>query len=214
MIAEKPAQTKVPIHPLLADRWSGRAFAARDVSRDEIHALLEAARWAPSSANEQPWRFVVVRREYATHAAVVASLTGSNSRWADHAPVLIVTAASAVMEKSGKPNRYAWHDVGLATAMLCVEATALGLATHIIAGCTPDALRAAVAIPPGYDPVSVVAIGRHADADTLPEDLRVRELAPRTRRPLDEIAFAGTFGEPCMHEVSPAAAHPTGREEP
>lgn len=214
MIAEKPAQTKVPIHPLLAERWSGRAFSARDVSRDEVHMLLEAARWSPSSANEQPWRLVVVRREEPTHAAVVASLTGSNVHWAGRAPILLVMAASTTMEKSGKPNRYAWHDVGVATGMLVVQATALGLATHILAGWAPEALRAAVAIPAGFDPVTVIAIGHRAEADTLPEDLRVRELAPRTRRPLDEVAFSERFGEPCMHEVSPAAAHPTGKEEP
>jgi len=213
VIAEKPAQTKVPIHPLLAGRWSGRAFDARDVSHDEMHALLEAARWAPSSANEQPWRLIVVRRAMSTHAAVIASLSGANPRWAALAPVIVVVAASTTMEKSGKPNRYAWHDAGLATAMLCVQAASFGLATHVLAGWNADALRAAVAIPVGFDPVNVIVVGHPGDADSLPEDLRVRELTPRTRRPLDEIAFAEKFGEPCMHEVSPAAAHPTGREE-
>jgi len=212
VIADKPAETAVPIHPLLADRWSGRAFDSRDVTRPELVALLEAARWAPSSANEQPWRFVVVRPGDASRDAVLAGMTGANPRWAGNAPVLLVTVARATMEKTGRPNRYAWHDVGLATAQLAAEATALGLATHIMAGWSAEALRAALAIPEGFDPVAVIAIGHHGDAALLPDDLRERELAPRTRRPLDTIAFRDRFGLPCLDEPSPAAALPSGAE--
>jgi nitroreductase len=212
VIAEKKAATAVGIHPLLAKRWSGRAFDAREVTHEEIHAMLEAARWAPSSANEQPWRFVVVRRNDPSRAAVVASLTGANPRWADTAPVLIVAAAAANRERDGKPNRYAWHDTGLATAQLEMQATFFDLATHSMAGFDAEQLRTAVGIPAGVDPVTVIAVGHRGPAETLPEDLRVRELLPRTRRPLDDIAFAGRFGEPCMHEVSPAAGPPDGDE--
>ena len=212
MIAEKKAATAVAIHPLLAKRWSGRAFEGREVGHEEMHSLLEAARWAPSSANEQPWRFIVVRRDAASRAAVVASLTGANPRWADGAPVLIVACAAANRERDGKPNRYAWHDTGLATSQLLTQATHLELATHPMAGFDAEKLRAAVGIPAGFDPVTVIAVGHRAPAETLPEDLRVRELTPRTRRALDDIAFAARFGEPCIHEVSPAAGPPTGEE--
>src|SRR5436190_369500 len=111
--------------------------------------MLEAARWAPSSANEQPWRFIVVRRDHPSRAAVVASLTGTNPRWADSAPVLVVTAAAADLERNGKPNRYAWHDTGFATAQFVMQATSFDLATHLLAGFDAEKLRAATGIPAG-----------------------------------------------------------------
>ena len=212
MTPQKKAGTAVAIHPLLAKRWSSRAFDGRDVPHEKLHAMLEAARWAPSSANEQPWRFVIVRREHPSRAALVATLTGANPRWADTAPVLIVAIAAANRERDGKPNRYAWHDTGLATAQLLVQASAFDLATHPMGGFDGEKVRQALDIPAGFDPVTVIAVGHRAPAETLPEDLRVRELTPRTRRPLDDIAFSARFGEPCMHEVSPAAGPPTGEE--
>jgi nitroreductase len=191
----REAERPVALHPLVGGRWSPRAFEPTPVAPETLTSLLEAARWAPSSANRQPWRLVVVTQDDPVHAATVAALAPTNQRWAGKAPVLIVTTA-VVRNPDGSPNRYAWHDTGLATSQLILQAGALGLAAHIMGGYEPAALRAALSIPPEADPVAVVAVGRRADPGSLSEDLRLRETAPRTRLPLGSIAFRGKYGKP------------------
>jgi nitroreductase len=188
--------TPVSLHPLISKRWSPRAFDSRPLSPETLAALLEAARWAPSSANEQPWRFVEVGREDDAREPLLAALSPGNRRWAERAPVLMVVAARALSGRTGRPNPHAWHDAGLATAQLLTQATALGIGAHVMGGFDPQVARDAVGIPEGFDPVSVIAIGFVAPAETLPDDLRERERAPRVRLPLREIAFAGRFGRP------------------
>lgn len=192
---QKPAPVGHPIHDLLRSRWSPRAFATRTVEPEVLLAVLEAARWAPSASNEQPWRFVVARREEAAdHQRMLDCLVPGNQRWAAQPPVLILTATRLDFERTGKPNRHAFHDAGLALAMLLVEATARGLATHPMAGFEAEKARAAWGIPPEFEPVAVTALGYPGDAAELPEDLRARELAPRQRRPLAESVYAGSWG--------------------
>lgn len=205
MIVAKPALSAVPLHPLLAERWSGRAFEATPVAERDLTAILEAARWAPSSRNEQPWRIVAVRPEDETRAATEAALAAGN-QWARRAPLLLVVSARSRFAKDGTPNRYAWHDTGIATAQMLAEASALGLATHVMGGFHAEPLRAAVGIPDGDDPVTVIAIGHRAAAETLPEDLRARELAPRSRHPLETVAFRGRFGAPPADAAAAEAA--------
>ncbi|HEX2094502.1 MAG TPA: nitroreductase family protein [Longimicrobiaceae bacterium] len=190
----RPAETSVPIHPPIAARWSPSRFdERRDVSREELLALLEAARWAPSSGNEQPWRFLVVPRGHPRRAAVEAALRPGNA-YARRAPVLLVSVAKLTREKKGDPNAWAEHDTGLATAMLLVQATVLGIATHPMGGWSAEVLREALEIPAEYRPLAVIAVGRH-DPTLRDEALEEREDRPRKRRPLGETAFYGALGE-------------------
>jgi nitroreductase len=193
---EKPAETQHPINDLLRRRWSPRAFAARPVEPEHLLSLLEAARWAPSSNNEQPWVFLVATRDNpAEFQRMLSCLVDANVAWAQRAPVLMLSVARRNFERTGKPNRHAFHDVGQAAANLAIQATALGLAVHQMAGILPDKAREVFGIPDDYDAVAAIAIGYPGDSESLPEELRKRELAPRTRKPLESFVFDGRWGE-------------------
>jgi nitroreductase len=189
----KPADTKANLHPLIRERWSPRAFRDGGVPVDDLKTLLEAARWAPSSANEQPWRFIVARKEDPeTFGRVLGSLVEFNQEWAKHAPVLMLAVAKKT-SANGKENKWARHDIGLSLGSLVFQAMALGLHVHMMAGFNPDAAREAFAIPEDHEVCTAIAIGYLGDPNTLPEKLRERELATRTRKTLEEIAFAGQW---------------------
>ncbi len=193
---EKPADAQYPIHELLRRRWSPRAFSDRRVEPDTLRSLLEAARWAPSSFNEQPWSFIVAtKQDPAEYARLVSCLVEGNIQWAQHAPVLMVSVARLSFEEDGKPNRHAFHDVGQAVANLIVQATALGLVVHQMAGIHPDKVRELYGVPEQYDPVAAIALGYPGDPQSLPEKLRKRELAPRERKPVTEFVFSGCWGQ-------------------
>jgi nitroreductase len=186
-MTDRTASTSVPIHPLLAGRWSPRAFdASHQLGDDELTALLEAARWAPSSANTQPWRFAVCRRGTPEHAAVVECLTGNNREWAPAASALLVVAATT-LGGDGRPRRWADHDTGQAVAHLTVQAASLGLVVHQMGGYEADRLAAMLSADVDVHPVTVVAVGRHDPSAPLPERLAEREVAPRARKPLEEL---------------------------
>jgi nitroreductase len=192
---EKPAVTQYPIHELLKRRWSPLAFSNRMVEPDTLRSLLEAARWAPSSYNEQPWSFLVAtKQDPAEHARLLSCLVEGNIEWAQHAPVLMVSVARLSFEENGKPNGHAFHDVGQAVANLIVQATALGLVVHQMAGIHPEKIRELYRLPEGYEPVAGIALGYPGDPEALPERLRQRELAPRERKPLTEFVFTGLWG--------------------
>jgi nitroreductase len=194
---EKPADSGVPIHDLIRRRWSPRAFADRMVEREKLHSLFEAARWAASSYNEQPWRFIVCTKDNpADHERFVRCLADGNIPWARHAPVLALSVARTRFTHNDRPNRHALHDVGLAVGNLLLQATALGLAVHQMAGYDAAKARAAFGIPDDYEPVAAIAMGYQGDPDRLPPPLRDRETAPRTRKPLDEIVFGGRWAGP------------------
>jgi len=193
---EKPAETQYPIHDLLRRRWSPRAFSDRRVDPAIMRSLLEAARWAPSSYNEQPWSFIVATKDDPVEfGRLLSCLVEGNIQWAQHAPVLMVSVARLSFEDDGKPNRHAFHDVGLAVANLIVQATALGLVVHQMAGIFPDKIRELYGIPEGYEAVAGIALGYPGDPQSLPEGLRKRELAPRERKPLTEFVFSGSWGQ-------------------
>ena len=196
MVMEKSAETQYPIHDLLRRRWSPRAFSDRRVDPAIMRSLLEAARWAPSSYNEQPWSFIVATKDDPVEfGRLLSCLVEGNIQWGQHAPVLMVSVARLTFEDDGKPNRHAFHDVGLAVANLIVQATALGLVVHQMAGIFPDKIRELYGIPEGYEAVAGIALGYPGDPQSLPEGLRKRELAPRERKPLTEFVFSGSWGQ-------------------
>jgi thioredoxin type arsenate reductase len=186
-----------PVHPLIAWRWSPYAFDARPVDDDDLRALFEAARWAPSSYNEQPWRWVVATKgEPAAFARLLSCLVEANRTWAQHAPVLALGVTMLRFARNARPNRAAHHDLGLAAGNLLVEATARGLLVHQMIGIEPARARELYAIPPDAEPVTALAIGHLGDPARLPEALRDRDRTPRTRRALGELVFADRWGTP------------------
>jgi nitroreductase len=194
---EKPAETTYPVHDLIRRRWSPLAFADRPVEPEKLQSLFEAARWSPSCFNEQPWRFVVCTRDNpADHRRFVECLVEGNVPWAQHAPVLMLSVAKRTFSHNGKPNRHAWHDVGLAVENLILQATALGLFAHQMGGYDAAKARAAFGIPEDYEPVAAIAVGYPGEADRLPAALQERERAARTRRPLDTLIFEGQWDAP------------------
>lgn len=171
------------LHPLLANRWSPRAFdPAAEVTDAELTTILEAARWAPSSANSQPWRFVVGRRGTETHKRIFENLGTNNRRWAGDASVLLVGAHLAA-------GTHAAYDLGQAMAHLSIQAGALGLYVHQMGTFSPDGIAADVELPDGITVLVVAAIGRIGDPALLPADLCAREVALRTRRPLADLVL-------------------------
>ena len=192
----REAATAYPVHPLIRERWSPRAFADRPVDRETLGSLLEAARWAASCYNEQPWLFLVARKEDGpAFERALSCLVPFNQAWARHAPVLLLSFARTTFARNGQPNRHAFHDVGAATAQLALQATALGLAAHPMAGIDLDRIRAAYELPQGVEPVAAIAVGWPGDPEALPESLRESEKAPRTRKSLDEMVLGGWTGE-------------------
>ena len=196
---EKPAETHVPIHDLLAHRWSPRAFAEQPVESDKLASLFEAARWAPSSSNEQPWRFVVATKDDPTaYDRLLACLLEGNRKWAFRAPVLLLSVARMQFEDAGKPNRHAVHDAGMALENLLLQATALGLVAHPMAGFNIEQARADLKIPAGFEPVAMVAVGYPGDPALLPDYLQQREANPRERTPVSGFVYAGLWDAPLV----------------
>ncbi len=191
----KLARPDHPIHELLQRRWSPYVFADRDVPAADLRSLFEAARWAASSYNEQPWRYVVATRADAeAHARVLGCLVEANQAWARHAPVLAIAAVAERFERNDKPNKAAQHDLGAAAASLTFEATARGLYVHQMIGIEPERARDELAIPEGFEPFTGIAIGYPGDPQAAAEKLRERDTAPRPRKPLDAFVFAGRWG--------------------
>jgi nitroreductase len=186
-----------PIHELIARRWSPYALAGQPVPDDELRSLFEAARWAASSYNEQPWSYILATQaERAEFERLLSCLIEGNQPWAQAAPVLALGCTSLLFARNGKPNAAAIHDLGLASATLTFEATARGLYVHQMIGILPDRARELYRIPEEVQPLTGLAIGYLAEPETLPEPYRQRDLAPRTRKPLSEFVFAGQWGMP------------------
>jgi len=193
---DKPAPVDHPIEEILKRRWSPRAFSDRIVERDKLQRMFEAARWAASSFNEQPWSFIVATKEKPDeYAALLSCLTEKNQQWARRAPVLMVSVAKLNFEKNGKPNRHAFHDVGMAVSNLIVQATALGLYVHQMAGFSVETVRETYGVPEGFEPVAAVAVGYPDDPNVLPEQFRQQEVGPRQRKPIDSFIFEAMWGE-------------------
>ena len=183
----KTASTAVPVHPLLAERWSPRGFdRAHELDGEGLTALLEAARWAPSAQNSQPWRFLVTRRGEDAHNRLFALLAPGNRTWAGTASALVLVAAR-VADDDRNPQPWALYDTGQAVAALVTQAQADGLAVHQMGGFDTAAVRAEFGLGDALTPVVVLAIGRRDSTADLPEPFAAREIAPRTRRPVSDL---------------------------
>ena len=192
---QKPATAEFPIHDLIRNRWSPRAFDGQPVPPEVLRSLFEAARWAPSSNNEQPWAYLVATTDdKANFGKILSVLVEFNANWAKNAPVLAIAMAKLAFAKNNVPNRNAQYDTGAATALLLVEATARGVAVHQMAGFDPEKARQVFEIPAGWEPIAAIAIGYPGDPESLPQPLRDRELAPRARKPLAEFVMTGRWG--------------------
>ena len=192
---DKPAPTDVALHEVIRRRWSPRAFADKPVPRETLRSLFEAARWAPSSNNEQPWAYLVATKDDPeSYAKMLGVLVEFNVSWAKNAPVLALSVAHLKTQREGRPNRVALHDVGSASAQLTVEAISHDLLVHQMAGFDAEKARQTFSIPPDWEPVAALAIGYAGNPDSLPEKLRERELAARTRKPLAEFVMSGSWG--------------------
>ena len=194
---KRTAPVSHPVHELIAERHSPRCFSARDIEPQTLASLFEAARWAPSSFNEQPWRFIIApRQDKAAFDGIVDLLTPGNQGWAHTAAVLGVSVAKLTFTRNGKPNRHAFHDVGIAMGLMAAQATAHGVGMHMMAGFDHQRAREALAIPEDFEAVAAFALGYPEEPENLPEAEREKVMAPRKRHPLDELLFEGRFGEP------------------
>ncbi len=195
---DKLAVTNVPIHDLLARRWSSRAFdAGRPVSREQLAVLLEAGRWAPSCNGDEPWRYLIwdKGRDPEGWQKAFDCLSENNRKWVKNVPLLMLSCAGSNFGATGKPNRWTQHDTGAASVSLALQAAALGLMVHQMGGWDVDKARAAFEIPAEYTPMAMIAIGYQAAPDVLDEETKKKELAPRARRPLGEKFFEGGWGK-------------------
>lgn len=191
----KAAVTDHPVHELIRNRWSPRAFSDKPVEPAVLASLFEAARWAASSYNDQPWAYLVATKDDPENfKKMLGVLVEFNQDWAKNAPVLAISVARRNFTHNGAPNRNAQYDTGAATALLSVEATARGLVVHQMAGFDPDKAREAFAIPEEWEPLAAIALGYPGAPDSLSPKLKDRELAPRTRKPIRDFVMTGAWG--------------------
>ncbi|WP_263358400.1 nitroreductase family protein [Acidicapsa ligni] len=183
---------KIPVEgllPALAQRWSPRSFQTKAVSDNDLKIILEAARWAPSSSNEQPWRFLVGIKGSETHTKIFETLVGFNQGWAGK-PHILILGFALQKDSKGNPNRYALYDLGQAASDLVDQASALGLATHSMGGFDHEAIRRAFNLTDDYALGAVIAVGYQDEPSALSnEQMQQREIAPRERKPLSHIAL-------------------------
>ncbi len=192
---DKNADSRFSLDPLIAERWSPLAFDSRPIEAEKLGSLFEAARWAPSCYNEQPWRFLAATREDAEgHARLLSCIVEANARWAAKAPLLILSVASLEYARNQKPNRHAQHDVGIAAQNLVIQAQSMGLCVHQMGGFDVQKARELCAIPDGFEPMAMIAVGYAAPADSLPEDLVERENSPRQRNDLGSMVYGAAWG--------------------
>ena len=198
---KKPADTRVPIDDTIANRWSGRAYdSSKPVSEQDIIALLEAARWAPSCYGDRPWRFIVWDRhtDSASWEKAFDCLATGNQGWVKDASLLLLSAADSLFNHNGSPNRWGQYDTGAAAENLCLQAESMGLMAHQMGGFDVEKTRAAFAIPEQFALMAMIAVGYPADIASLQGEALERETAPRKRRELGELFFKGSWEQPIV----------------
>lgn len=186
------SNTKAPVttydlHPLIGKRWSPRAFSGESISDEQVHELLEAARWAASSNNEQPWEYVYALKGTKGFEDLWETLLPGNQPWSGNAAVLIAAIARNTFSRNGKPNLWATHDLGMANAQLILQAAHRDIYGHMMGGFDKGKLSELLNLDDDRAPVAMIALGYKAEPETLEEPFRSRELAPRVRKPLEEI---------------------------
>jgi nitroreductase len=177
------------LNKAIENRWSARAFSDKEVTKEMIDLLFEAARWAPSAMNEQPWKYYFVHRDnQKTFKEVVEILTGINPVWAQHAQVLIISVVKKNYDYQNRPNKNALHDLGAANVSIAIQAAEMGLQVHQMAGFDKEKAAKYLQLEnENFEPVTMIAVGFQGEADQLPEDLKVRELQPRKRKEIGEF---------------------------
>jgi nitroreductase len=193
---DKPANADHPIHDIIRERWSPRAFGKQSIRHESLLSIFEAARWAPSANNDQPWYFLISSKDdEAEFGRMLECLVEGNRVWAKTAALLAIAVTRKTYKHNGKPYRHAEYDTGQAVMALALQATALGLRVHQMAGFDAEKAREAYDIPEGYEPMTAIAVGYPGDPSGLPEKLRQAEKAKRDRRILSETLFTGRWGE-------------------
>ncbi|MBS4013098.1 MAG: nitroreductase family protein [Bacteroidetes bacterium] len=192
---KKPAITKYNINPLIKERWSPRAFDNKEVEADKIHNVLEAARWAPSAFNEQPWRYIIGKKGTKTWQLIFDSLIDFNKTWAEPADVLVVVVGKKTLTSNSKENETYKYDVGQSVATMTVQATNEGLVMHQMGGFSKQKNIEAFNIPDDYEVIAAFALGYIGNVDQLPENFRNMETNPRQRKPFSEFVFEENFGQ-------------------
>jgi nitroreductase len=193
---KKNIDTSEPVNDIIASRWSGVSYdAERPVSEEQLHSIMEAARWAPSCYGDQPWRYIICNK--ATHPEawqkLYDCLAEGNQPWCSNVPVLIAACHDSQFTMNDNPNPWGAYDTGAASVSLCLQATHLGLMGHQMAGFSADLIREKFEVPARYIPIAVIAIGYQTTEEQVPEDFKARELAPRQRNPLSENFFMGSW---------------------
>lgn len=181
-----------PINELIKKRWSPRSFSSHSLAHEEINQLIESARWAASAFNEQPWRFIYAEKEETEKfEKLVSCLAEGNRAWASKAPLLMVTCVKTFFDHNGKPNRWATHDLGLAMGNMTHQAMSMDIYVHHMAGFSSSRITETFTLPEGFEPVTMVALGRLGDPGELEGDLREREEAVQERKKISELILEG-----------------------
>jgi len=184
------------LHKLITDRWSPVAFDERVVDYDKIHLLFEAAKWAPSSMNAQPWRFIFATKEMSDFKAILDLLSEANQVWASTAPLLVMPLAQVISTYKNRPNRLAFYEAGMAVGNLLAQATAMDLMVHQMSGYDIERAKETLVIPTRYEPMTIIAIGYKGDPSKLPKEVAARDDRERTRMEISKFLVQGRCKQP------------------
>ena len=179
------------LHNLITDRWSPVAFDSRKVDYESIHLLFDAAKWAPSSRNAQPWRFIFATKDMPDYKVLLSLLTDQNQIWASTAPMLVLPLAQVISTYKNRPNRLAFYEVGMAVGNLLVQATHMGLMVHQMSGYDVERSKEELVIPTRYEPMAMMAIGYKGDVAQLPESGNAWEKRNRNRNEISKFLVTG-----------------------
>ncbi len=188
----KKRNLRYNINPIFVNRWSPRSMSGEEISHDDLMGLFEAARWAPSSYNNQPWRFIYAKRNTENWDRIYSLMVEGNKIWAKNASVLVVVVSRRDFEYNEKPARTYQFDAGSAWENLALEATSRGLATHAMQGFDYDKAKVDLEVPENFDVMTMIAIGKRGQKESLPSNLQKNEY-PTDRKPLEEIVMEGRF---------------------
>ena len=184
----KEAVSKRAVHPLILKRWSARAFTSKDISEETLHTILEAAGWAPSAMNEQPWRYIAALRQHETgFASILECLNPSNALWAKHAAALLVCYTKRTYSQNEQVNISAGHDTGMANQNLLIQALSMDIYGHVMGGFDKEKATQMFQLGEDFEPLCVIALGYLGEADQLEEPFKSREITPRRRKELNDF---------------------------